>query len=374
MTANQKIRNTCFVIEGLNSFATILYFNCLYFFMQQRFGFSDKGNLALAALLGLTYTFAAWQGGKFAHRFGYFTALKIGFSLMAAGLVACKQLDSATGVILAAIVTNIGMCLIWPTLEALVSESETPAGVPRAVGIYNIVWAVTNAAAFFIGVTLVKKIGFNVIIVTSIVIVLAQLALTFWMEILREEKCASRRARGCRRAAARSEPSVARAGKGISAHGVAGESVRLHRRQHAHRRHSRPRREIPCRADVRGIRLVTVVFRPARRLHRAVALDGLALSLPLAGRFVRGPHFVIRSDSVVAEPRLAHRRANLFRRRHRADLLLVAVLLDGRRAPRKASTAASTKRRSAWATASARRWARRRCNSCRNTPTAGRLP
>jgi DHA1 family multidrug resistance protein-like MFS transporter len=151
--------------------------------MKQRFDFSDKGNLALAALLGLTYTFAAWQGGKFAHRFGYFTALKIGFGLMAAGLVACKQLDSATGVILAAIVTNIGMCLIWPTLEALVSESETPAGVPRAVGIYNIVWAVTNAAAFFIGVTLVKKIGFNVIIVTSIVIVLAQIALTFWMEM-----------------------------------------------------------------------------------------------------------------------------------------------------------------------------------------------
>jgi predicted MFS family arabinose efflux permease len=183
MTANQKIRNTCFVIEGLNSFATILYFNCLYFFMQQRFGFSDKGNLTLAALLGLTYTFAAWQGGKFAHRVGYFTALKIGFGLMAAGLVVCSQLNSAIGVIFAAIVTNIGMCMIWPTLEALVSESETPAGVPRAVGIYNIVWAVTNAAAFFIGVTLVKKIGFNVIIVTSIVIVLAQLALTFWMEM-----------------------------------------------------------------------------------------------------------------------------------------------------------------------------------------------
>jgi len=183
MTANQKIRITCFVIEGLNSFATILYFNCLYFFMQQRFGFSDKDNLALAALLGLTYTFAAWQGGRFAHRFGYFTALKIGFGLMTAGLVVCSQLNSAPGVILASLVTNVGMCLIWPTLEALVSESETPAGVPRAVGIYNIVWAVTNALAFFIGITLVKKIGFNVIVVTSIVIVLAQLALTFWMEI-----------------------------------------------------------------------------------------------------------------------------------------------------------------------------------------------
>ena len=48
MTANQKIRNTSFVIEGLNSFATVLYFNYLYFFMQARFGFSDKGNLAVA--------------------------------------------------------------------------------------------------------------------------------------------------------------------------------------------------------------------------------------------------------------------------------------------------------------------------------------
>ena len=72
MTANQKIRNTSFVIEGLNSFATVLYFNYLYFFMQARFGFSDKGNLALAALLGFIYIFAAWQGGKFAHRLGYF--------------------------------------------------------------------------------------------------------------------------------------------------------------------------------------------------------------------------------------------------------------------------------------------------------------
>ena len=73
MTANQKIRNTSFVIEGLNSFATVLYFNYLYFFMQARFGFSDKGNLALAALLGFIYIFAAWQGGKFAHRLGYFS-------------------------------------------------------------------------------------------------------------------------------------------------------------------------------------------------------------------------------------------------------------------------------------------------------------
>jgi predicted MFS family arabinose efflux permease len=183
MTANQKIRNTCFAIEGLNSFATILYFNYLYFFMQSRFGFGDKANLTLAALLGLTYTIAAWQSGKFAHRFGYFTALKIGFGLMAAGLAVDSQLDSATSAILAATVTNIGVCFIWPTLEALVSESEPPAGVPRAVGIYNIVWAATNALAFFIGGTLVEKFGYQKsIFYLPLAMVLAQIALVFWLQ------------------------------------------------------------------------------------------------------------------------------------------------------------------------------------------------
>ena len=182
MTANQKIRNTCFVIEGLNSFATILFFNYLYFFMRDRFGFGDRANLAFAALRGLIYTFAAWQGGKFAHRFGYFTALKIGFGLMVAGLAVSSQMNSASGVILAALVTNVGQCLIWPTLEALVSESETPAGVPRAVGIYNIVWALTNALAFFIGGTLVVKFGFKSIFYLPLFVVLSQLALMFWLQ------------------------------------------------------------------------------------------------------------------------------------------------------------------------------------------------
>src|SRR6202789_2679787 len=109
MTANQKIRNTCFVIEGLNSFATVLYLNYLYFFMRSRFGFNDKGNLALAALLGFIYVFAAWQGGKFAHRLGYFHTLKLGFAVMIAGLFAGSRLDSMAGQILAAAVVTIGM-------------------------------------------------------------------------------------------------------------------------------------------------------------------------------------------------------------------------------------------------------------------------
>jgi len=182
MTAKQKSSFVCYTIEGLNSFATILFFNYLYFFMRDRFEFDDRRNLLLAAWLGLTYTFAAWQAGKFAHRFGYFTALKIGFGLMIAGLAVGSQLGSVPGVILAATVTNIGMCCIWPTLEALVSESESPSRVPRAVGIYNIVWAVTNAAAFFIGGTLVVQFGFKSIFYLPLAIMLMQFVLTVWLQ------------------------------------------------------------------------------------------------------------------------------------------------------------------------------------------------
>ncbi len=187
MNARRKIRNTCFVIEGLNSFSTVLYFNYLYFFMRSRFGFDDKHNLLLAALLGFVYVFAAWQGGRLAHRFGYFRTLKLGFSVMIVGLLGSLLFDSMSGHILAAIVVSIGMCATWPTLEALVSESTTPDGVPRVVGIYNITWAVANAVAFFIGGTLIEQFGFKVIFFAPIGIVLVQLLLTFWMEACAKE-------------------------------------------------------------------------------------------------------------------------------------------------------------------------------------------
>ena len=166
----------------MGSFATVLFFNYLYFFMQARHGFSDKDNLALAALLGLTYTFASWQAGRFARRYGYFTALKLGFSIMLVSLAVGSQLSSAPGQIAAAIVASLGMCLIWPTIEALVSEGETPEGVPRAVGLYNITWAVTNATAFFIGGTFIQAFGFKSIYYLPIGIVVAQLTLTFWLQ------------------------------------------------------------------------------------------------------------------------------------------------------------------------------------------------
>jgi predicted MFS family arabinose efflux permease len=176
---NGKFRTLCYTIEGLNSFATVIFFNYLYFLFRDRFGFNDKDNLALASLIGLIYMFASWQAGRFAQRCGHFTALKTGFGVMIAGLVVGSQLHSMAGVIAAACVVNIGMCCIWPVLEALVSEGAHAA---RAVGIYNITWAAANAAAYFIGGTLIVKFGYQSMFYLPLAFILVQLALVFWLE------------------------------------------------------------------------------------------------------------------------------------------------------------------------------------------------
>jgi len=186
MTPRQKIKFSVFTLEGLNSFGTVFYFNYLYFWMRDGFGFGNKRNLALAASLGFVYTFAAWQTGKFAQRRGYFTALKTGFVIMAVALAAGLELSplwkSPWAEVATAIVVTIGMCFIWPTLEAFVSEGETAEQLPRMVGIYNVVWALTAALAYFTGGSLIHIFGYRIIFALPLAIVLGMFALTFWLQ------------------------------------------------------------------------------------------------------------------------------------------------------------------------------------------------
>ncbi|HTA95321.1 MAG TPA: MFS transporter, partial [Verrucomicrobiae bacterium] len=182
MTAKQKYKFSCFTIQGTSSFAVSLFSYYLYFLTQKRFGFDDKNNLALAAVLGIVTALAAWQGGKFAERRGRFAALKLGFVVMIFALLIGSQFDSAAGLILSAALMAVGGTCLWPALEALVSEGENVAGIQRAVGIYNVSWAATNALGLFCGGTLVEKFGYKSIFYIPFVLSVAMLAWTFALE------------------------------------------------------------------------------------------------------------------------------------------------------------------------------------------------
>ena len=179
---HRKLKLGYFVLEGLNSFATTYYFYYFYFFMQQAFGFGNRANLCLAALNGGVYAVMSLWCGKFAERFGYFKALKAGFLIMMVALLVASQMHSATGQTVLMVVAVAGMCFTWPTLEALVSHDETPAGLQHMVGVYTVVWAGTGAIAYFSGGALIEKFGMSSLFYVPAGIQLVQLLLTIWLE------------------------------------------------------------------------------------------------------------------------------------------------------------------------------------------------
>jgi predicted MFS family arabinose efflux permease len=179
---SRRLKIDCFILEGLNSFATVFYFYYLYFFMQHEYGFGNRANLELAAANGLIYSFAVWQGGKFAQRSGYFSALKLGFFIMAGALAVGARLHTVLGQIAVMVATILGMCFTWPTLEALVSEGETPADLPHMLGIYNVVWAGAAGVAYFTGGAVLATLGLKSMFYVPMSLILVQLALTFWLQ------------------------------------------------------------------------------------------------------------------------------------------------------------------------------------------------
>jgi MFS family permease len=181
MTVRQQ-KAGYFAIEGLHAFASSFYFYYLFFFMARRFGFSNLGNLSLAALNGFVYMFMAWFGGRFGQRFGYFKALRVGLGTMTLGLIvgsAAHSLSVQVGVLMT---WTIGLCFTWPVLEALASENEDPLGLQRMVGIYNLVWATSSAFAYFSGGLLIEKLGDRSLFLIPASIYLLEMALTFWLQ------------------------------------------------------------------------------------------------------------------------------------------------------------------------------------------------
>jgi len=180
--SRRQLKIGYFILEGLNSFSTVFYFYYLYFYTRKVFGFSDQANLELAALNGGVSMLAAWWGGRFAQRFGFFRALKLGLVLMLAALMTGASLNSATGQVLVMMLVAIGMCFTWPTLEAILCEGETTKGLQHSVGLFNVIWAGMAALADFTGGAMLEGIGARSLFYVPAAILLGELLLALWLE------------------------------------------------------------------------------------------------------------------------------------------------------------------------------------------------
>jgi predicted MFS family arabinose efflux permease len=180
---HRQLKVGYFTLAGLNTIATSYYFNYLFFFLRDHFGFGNRGNLWVTALSGFIYIFAAWQCGKFAARFGRVLSLKIGFlalcAVMVGGGLAAHNIAAQLVVV---VIYNIVLLLTWPALEALVSERETQAGVQEMVGIYCCTWAGAAAIAYFTGGKLYDALGIGAVFWLPAGIFFAQFLLLLWLE------------------------------------------------------------------------------------------------------------------------------------------------------------------------------------------------
>lgn len=179
---HRQLKIGYFGLEALNSFGATFFLSYLFFLARDQFHFGNRGNLFLTALHGGVYLVASWQGGKFAQRRGYFTALRFGFLGMAGAIAVGWLVPGVAGLIVVVTLLTVPMCLTWPTLEGLVAEGEDFAGMARMVGIYNVVWAASSAVAYSTGGWIWERFGRAGLYGLPAALFLLQLGLTLWLE------------------------------------------------------------------------------------------------------------------------------------------------------------------------------------------------
>jgi len=147
-----------YLIELINCYAAVYYSNFLFFYLRRTFGFGELENLLTAALGGFVYIIASWQGGKLAERYGCIRMLYLGCCGIILALTLGMVFPAATAQVMVFCLWTVGVCLIWPSLETLISE-HSGAKLAKMVGIYNVTWAAGAAVGYFTTGILIEKLG-----------------------------------------------------------------------------------------------------------------------------------------------------------------------------------------------------------------------
>lgn len=185
------VKTICYLLEGLNAFATAFYFNYLMFLLQKEYHFDNKQNLTVGAIHGLIYVLASWLGGKIGQKVGYFTLMRAGFIGMAISVTVGGLFPSIIMQLVALAVWTISMCITWPMLEALVAEHEDAAALPHRIGLYNVVWAASSATAYFSGGMIFEGLGAKSLYWLPAIVHVVQVILTFPLRKWHDEWLAS---------------------------------------------------------------------------------------------------------------------------------------------------------------------------------------
>ena len=176
-----RLKAGYYAITAVATIAASGYFNYLFFFLHDRFGFGDRENLGVAAAYGAVYTAAAWPCSRFAERRGFHTSLAVGFVALVATMVAGGLATTTAMHLVVMVVYSVSLLFIWPALEALTTAHEAPARIPHMVGVYNCVWSGALALAYFAGGGLYDWLGAGAVFWLPAGLFAVALLLTVWV-------------------------------------------------------------------------------------------------------------------------------------------------------------------------------------------------
>jgi predicted MFS family arabinose efflux permease len=148
-----------FVFEALGSLACGFYGNYVFFLFRDRHGFGDLGNLGVAALMGLVIALASWRGGQLAQHRGCIRTMRAGLLGMVVALAIGTFFPSLPVQLAVMVLWAASQFVVWPALEALVTDGVSGPARARLVGIYSVVWASCSALSYFFGGGLFEWLG-----------------------------------------------------------------------------------------------------------------------------------------------------------------------------------------------------------------------
>ena len=170
MTLKLGFKPRLLLITFTTSFSATLVQRGAYFFTHEVLGFSQAQNLWLALLVGVTYVGGAASSHRLALRFGERRTLLTVLLSLAAIHVLIASVASATLLVAALACTSLLQGCMWPLFESYMSAGETPRQLGRALGRYNIAWALSVAPSLAVAGALIASGSPRVLFVLAAVL------------------------------------------------------------------------------------------------------------------------------------------------------------------------------------------------------------
>jgi MFS family permease len=157
-TARNRDLWLLFAAEGVTSAGTTLLTIGIFFYTANRFAWDARNNFLLAASQGAAYAVGALCAHAVSRAFGRRRSLLVLHPLL--GLLTLVLLLFQSHVVFVAtlLLYSFTAAVNWPMLESLTAGSDVdPHEMSRRLGIYNIVWAATGAAAVLVAGSLIQS-------------------------------------------------------------------------------------------------------------------------------------------------------------------------------------------------------------------------